>query len=529
MATGETIVTNPTRRGNRWLRGLLLAAVVLAGVGALAFLAARPWMESVLRQKMLAFVESQFASHAELRSLKLSLLPHIAVSGEGFVLRFHNRTDLPPFISLRRFAAEASLLGLLRAPRHIRRVRLEGLEIHVPPREARNGERQPDKGAPDSDADDTVVDELVANGTLLDMVPRRPEQPHHIFHLYQLTIHGASASQAMTFDAALSNPKPPGLILTRGRFGPWYGQEPSLTPVAGNFHFEHADLGVFSTIAGTLSSDGSYKGVLERIEVDGHTDTPDFMVRASGQRVRLRTTYHSIVDGTNGDTVLDPVIADFLGTRVIARGSVTQTEGTQGRTVLLDVKGEHARMEDLLALGVKARPAPLSGAVEFQTKFRLPPGPAPTIQKLFLDGNIGVRAGRFANRTVQDKVDTLSAKARGKPKEDPSHGHPGDDVLSNFQARYRLQGGLLTISRIAFTVPGAHVLLHGNCTLASRALDFRGTLRLEAKLSQTTTGIKSVLLKLVDPFFKKKDGTLLPIKVEGTLMQPSFGLNLRGS
>ncbi len=61
----------------------------------------------------------------------------------------------------------------------------------------------------------------------------------------------------------------------------------------------------------------------------------------------------------------------------------------------------------------------------------------------------------------------------------------------------------------------------------SGQLDFRGKLRLDAKLSQTTTGMKSFFLKAVDPFFKGKDGgTVLPIKITGTKDQPKYGLDL---
>ncbi len=52
---------------------------------------------------------------------------------------------------------------------------------------------------------------------------------------------------------------------------------------------------------------------------------------------------------------------------------------------------------------------------------------------------------------------------------------------------------------------------------------------MEAKLSETQKGIKSILLKVVDPFFKKgKAGAVLPIKITGTLKEPSVGLDLFG-
>jgi hypothetical protein len=72
------------------------------------------------------------------------------------------------------------------------------------------------------------------------------------------------------------------------------------------------------------------------------------------------------------------------------------------------------------------------------------------------------------------------------------------------------------------------VRLDGTYNLDSEELNFRGTLRLEAKLSQTTTGMKSLFLKLIDPLFKKKNaGAVIPIKITGTREKPSFGLDTR--
>ena len=69
----------------------------------------------------------------------------------------------------------------------------------------------------------------------------------------------------------------------------------------------------------------------------------------------------------------------------------------------------------------------------------------------------------------------------------------------------------------------------GTYSVDSAQLNFRGKLALQAKLSQTVTGVKSFFLKAVDPFFKGKNGekagTVLPIKVTGTKDQPSFGLD----
>ena len=80
--------------------------------------------------------------------------------------------------------------------------------------------------------------------------------------------------------------------------------------------------------------------------------------------------------------------------------------------------------------------------------------------------------------------------------------------------------------KFQFTVEGARVALGGNYGLPSQKLDFEGSLFLDAPLSKTTTGFKSLLLKIVDPLFRKQGaGTVLPIVVSGTVDQPSFGLD----
>lgn len=85
----------------------------------------------------------------------------------------------------------------------------------------------------------------------------------------------------------------------------------------------------------------------------------------------------------------------------------------------------------------------------------------------------------------------------------------------------------MTFRDLTFGVTGATVELAGTYGLRDEKLDFHGTLRLDAKLSQTITGFKSFLLKPFDPFFRKNGMTVLPIKVTGTRAQPEFGLELR--
>ena len=224
-----------------------------------------------------------------------------------------------------------------------------------------------------------------------------------------MTDFGATAGSPFT--AGLINPVPRGVIDTTGTFGPWHADEPGLTPVNGNYVFQNADMNVIKGLDGTLSSAGTYRGVLERIEVEGTTEMPDFSLDLAGQTVALHTKFKAIVDGTNGDTILDRVEALLNKSVIVATGSVVRAEDVKGRQVALDVTLDGARLEDLLQLAVKAEKPPLTGQIDLVTKMILPAGPDDVVERLQLDGAFQLARARFTNVDVQRRIATLSRQA----------------------------------------------------------------------------------------------------------------------
>lgn len=503
-------------------RWLILASGVLLVIGAILItVGAR--LSSLTREWVIRALKERYQSDARLGQFNISFFPVIRATGRDLVVRYKSRTDVPPLISIQRFSAETGLLGLLRSPARVRKVRLEGLQIHVSPR------RDEDATGPKPRREATrpklpfLIGEIVADGTRLEILPKEAGKEPLTFDIYQLTLHSVGVGRPMSFRAALTNPKPPGLIHSTGEFGPWREDEPSLTPVSGRYTFQDADLSVFRGIAGILSSQGTYKGALGRIEVQGTTDTPDFTVEVGGHPVHLKTQFSAIVDGTNGNTLLQPVNAQFLRSSLVARGGVLGTPNVKGKTVSLDVKVAEARLEDLLRLAVKSDKPPMTGAIHFNTKFELPPGERDIIDKLYLKGEFGIASAQFTDPNVQQKIETLSRRGKGEPKNETL-----ENVVSNLRGRFVLKNGVIRFSNLSFDVPGASLRLDGDYELRSEKLDFRGTLQLQAKISQTTTGVKSFLLKAIDPLFhRKKAGAILPIKITGTRQEPSFGLDIR--
>ena len=325
------------------------------------------------------------------------------------------------------------------------------------------------------------------------------------------------------FHATLTNPRPKGQIETSGKFGPWQRDDPGETPLSGSYTFSHADLSVFKGIAGMLSSKGKFAGKLDQIEADGETETPDFMVRISGHPMALHTQFHAIIDGTNGDTQLEPVYGQFLHSEVVARGGVVGQPGETGHTVSLDVVVNKGRLEDMLRLGLKGK-APMTGNISFHAKLNIPPDDVDVIDKLDLQGEFGVAGGQFTQLNVEEKVKDLSRRAEGKP-DNPEAG----SAVSNLHGKFTLHNAVIHFSSLTFSIEGASIQLDGSFGIHDEKLDFHGTARLEAKVSQTQTGFKSVLLKAIDPFFKKKGaGAVIPIHISGTRENPSFGLDFGG-
>ena len=94
------------------------------------------------------------------------------------------------------------------------------------------------------------------------------------------------------------------------------------------------------------------------------------------------------------------------------------------------------------------------------------------------------------------------------------------------QGNFVLANGSMSFSDLNFSVPGALIDMAGVYTLDGSKFDFHGHAKLHAHLSQMTTGWKSALLTLVDPFFAKQGyGTVVPIEVHGTKSDPHFGLD----
>jgi AsmA-like protein len=517
------------RRRWRWaVFGALCVSLLVAGALPLVF--RLPYSADTLRKRIVETLADRLDAQVDLAHLELDVL-RMRIAGSGLVIRHRGRTDVPPLIAIDTFTVRANPRGLWN--RHVASVKLDGLKIQIPPNDT-EGDLKGRRGGPHLSSQQVVLDLLEASDAKLVILRRDPAKPPRTWMIHALRVTSVSASSAMPFAATLTNAVPPGSIETMGAFGPWHRDDPGHTPIDGEFYFHHADLSVFNGISGILSSRGVYTGSLEKIDVKGETDVPDFTVNVSGQPVPLRAKYRALVDGTSGTTTLERIDATFLNTSLVAKGGVYEVEGVKGREVRLDLTMEKARLEDVMRLSVKTVKPPMRGALRLQTNFVLPPGNSDVIEKLRLDGRFSIDNGRFTDAEVQDKINEMSLRASGRfraaPKLPATSGHAtstaAPPVVSDFQGRFQLGRGVLVLQTLVFDIPSAAVRLNGRYLLRSETLDFRGDLLMDGKVSETVTGWKSWLLKIADPLFRKHGRTVVPIKVTGTRNKPSFGIEV---
>jgi hypothetical protein len=488
-------ITLGRRKSKAWrwvLWSTLIAVLVLLVVGEVMLRRAGP----ILKGRVIETLSTRFDSRVELDDLQVSIVKGLAVSGKG--LRIYAPDDVvaagakAPVIEVQEFDFHAGLTGLFLKPTHVRAAHVQGLAINIPPKSMREkGQDKQHRGKIK-----IAVDEIVFDDSRLVIGTDKPDKDPKVFELKHIVLNDVGSKSASPYDATLINAVPRGDIHAVGTFGPWDTEAPGDSTVTGKYTFQHADLSTIKGIGGMLHSVGEFTGRLERIEVQGTADVPDFSLDTADHPVPLETKFSAIVDGTTGDTID------------------------------LDIDVPAGRIQDFLQLAVRTQPVVMTGILTMKTKLHIRPGKESVTQKLGLkDGSFTLKQMHFTNPDMQDKVDMLSLRAQGDPKD----AKPGaEDVSSRMTGSFQMGNGKLDFEDLNFAMPGATVRLAGVYTLDGKKFDFTGKVRTDAKLSQMVASRwKSWMLKVADPFFHKHGaGAEIPVKVTGTNTAPKFGLDI---
>ena len=137
-------------RRRRWI--IVATTVGALTVAAAVTIATRiPFSSNALRNRVTAALADRLNAEVELKDLSLRIYPRLHATGRGLTIRFEQRRDVPPLVSISEFNIDADLVGLWR--RRIAKVSLEGLAINIPPdpddNDRQQQQQQPAQASPE--------------------------------------------------------------------------------------------------------------------------------------------------------------------------------------------------------------------------------------------------------------------------------------------------------------------------------------------------------------------------------------------
>jgi hypothetical protein len=469
----------------RWIAAAGLAVVVLAAIGFL--LVNRYWPYRYRNVKPL--LEEVFASKITIDHYHRIYFPHLGFVAEGLTLRRNTAPDLPPIGHADQLSVEGNWLDLLRLRREVRLVDVKGLHVVIPPAgSSASREDFPPGSSVDFAGPPTTVETLHMQDALLDVVHHDGSRTS--YPIRDLALHGMRSGQPIQFVVDMGNPKPTGRIHAQGSFGPLIPYNLGATLLSGDFNFAPVNLGDIGTLRGTLSAKGHFSGSLADIELEVTAATPDFAVD-KGQPVAMSGSAQCTVNGLNANVVLHAIQVRTGATVVHAAGAVI------GSPKVTDLQFD---------VESRAHVAPGKPGERF-------------LQRLAVDGGFDVPAERLTNLETEKSLTAFSARAQGAGSGQGDAGDPdtaGADAISSLQGQVKIRNGILSTHRLTFQVPGATADLQGAFAFHTGAVHLTGQLKMDADISHAATGFKSVLLKPLAPFFKKKNaGAAVPIAVTG--------------
>ena len=450
-----------------------------------------------------------------------SYFPPGCTAGDIRFLR-HKHPDLSPIITIQKMTIQGSFTGLLSSPKRLAAVHLVGMHMIV-------ASKRPDEGPEHVDLNagpggkSVAISKITADGAVLEFVRRDTKDAPYVLKIDKLAVTDVGSGAPMRYRAELTNTVPPGVIHAEGKFGPWNPNDIGATPASGTYTYDQIALGYFHSIYGTGHASGEFSGPLQRLRTHGRVEVTGFGVEGSHHAVPVTTDYQATVNGTNGDVQLDPAVARFRHTRLEVRGWIADRAGESGKTATFDLSVPQGRVDDLLELFDEGQPG-MSGPATLHGRFVWPPGPADFLRKIRMDLTFGIDRGRFTSANTQDPINRLSESAQGEKKDQIKADQR--TVLLMLRGAIRVRNGVAAISGGTFHAPGAEATVAGTYGLTNQKVNLKGTLQTRGHLSETTSGVKALLVKVVTPLFDKRGKErIVPFEITGAYGQTRVGLD----
>jgi hypothetical protein len=389
-----------------------------------------------------------------------------------------------------------------------------GLHIVLPPPGSPAARQEfPTGSTRDFRGPETPIARLEIHASTLDIV--RDNGSRFTFPIHHLHIEDLSRDKQVTYAVDMDTPIPYGAIHASGNFGPLNVKTLGDTRVSGRFTYDHIRLHDAGNLHGVLASSGTFEGPLSAIHAAADAQAPDFAVD-NGQPTPLAGRIDCTVSGLTGDVQYHTLAVTAGKSTVQASGS---TAGPGGKSTKLDIAVNQGRAEDILHPFLH-RPSPIKGPVRLHAHAYLAPSrEGAFLHRLHVDGAFDVSKEVVTDRQTERSLSAFSVRAQGGKAPDASKdiSAPLPTQLSSLTGPVTIRDAVVTTHGLTFKVAGAQALLSGTFNLHNSAAHLVGNVTTKADIAHDATGWKSILLKPLAPFFrKKKAGAVIPIAVTGT-------------
>ena len=502
------------RRRLLWLLaiGVPMVVALVAGI----YIIDQHWPYRYRNVKPL--LEQLLASRITVSAYHRTYFPHPGFVAKALTLRRNTAPDLPPVGSTEDLIVQGTWLDLLLLRKEVRLIDIKGLHVVIPPVGSRAMQEDfPPGSSGDFAGPETAVEKLVIHDAALDLT--RKNGGLYTYVIRQLIMRNVRQGQAASYVVAMQNAWPAGQIHAIGSFGPVTPTNLGGTQLSGRFTFTGVRLDQIGELHGTLTSDGHFSGALAAIELFASALTHDLAV-AEGQSTPVNGSVQCTVNGLTGNVVLHRIEVKTGESKVDAEGTVTGP-ANMPKTTDLDLMATKARVQDLLRPFLHDEP-PVAGPVVLKAHAHLAAQQDGTafLKRLSMDGSFVLPRERVTDHGKENTLTNFSERAQGlkPPKDDPDSAQtdPAATVLSSLEGQVKVRDGVVSTERLTFTLPGASADFRGTYDLRNGNVNMLGDLKMESDISHVTTGFKSVLLKPLTPFFKKKHaGAVVPIAVTG--------------
>jgi hypothetical protein len=462
-------------------------------------------------RKIKPMLEDDLASQIKVASYHRTYWPNPGFVATGLTLHRKTALSLPPFGHAEMMTVQGRWSDLILLRRRVQIVEVTGLHIVIPPIGSQaNHANFPPGSTSDFTGPDTAIEMFKIRNSVLEIM--KNDGKRLIFPIRELDLAHFEKNKAIHYAVDMQNAIPSGRIESRGTFGPLNAKQIGTTPVNGTFTFTGVNLHDVGDIAGTLSAQGKFNGTLAGLEAQANSITPNFSVN-DGRPTRVEGSIQCTVNGTDGDVAMHHIELHTGATIINAAGSVQGSPKTTN--VDIDVRG--GRAQDVMRPFMHDE-VPITGSVWLRSHAYLEPGGhgAPFLHRLHVSGTFDVPAEHITDQDTQKSLTDFSHRAEDK-KDARLDDRPADaDALSSVKGPVRVQDGVAISPHVAFRIPGAQADLSGTFNFHNKVVHLVGDLRMDTDISHAATGFKSLLLKPLAPFFKKKNtGAVVPIAVTG--------------